>query len=117
MGGLIIRSALAEKTMKRYRKSFHTFMSFSSPHLGVDLNDGLIKNAIRIVSIWENSKSLDQIMVEASDDPYSSFLYNLSKSKVWEMFSNVVLLGSDKDKIVSSHSALVDICNTLYEES
>jgi len=118
LGGLVIRSALSEECFRPFLSKLHSFMSFSTPHLGVRLSDGVVRHAIRVLNKLDNSRCLQQLLLEDQDpeDPNSeNYLVKLSKSSGLEHFANIIFAGSDRDKIVNAHSALIDICKSCCE--
>lgn len=77
MGGLIIRSALPR--LEKYKKHFHSLVTFSSPHLGYAYSVSKIVDAgLWYMNTVKKCTSLMQMTMKDQERPELSFLYKLS---------------------------------------
>jgi hypothetical protein len=107
MGGVIVRSALPY--LEKFREKFHSYVTFSSPHLGYVYST----HSAPIVYLWvakklRDSKSLEQLSMTDAKDAKRCFLYQLSKKPGLEHFRHVLLLSSRQDQYVPFESARIE---------
>lgn len=96
LGGLIIRAALPY--LSQFKNHFRTYMTFSSPHLGVSAGDSkLVETGFSILTSWKQFTSLKQMGLKDNDDYTKTFLYQLSKSEGLNWFSEIILVSSPQD--------------------
>ena len=106
MGGIIIRSALPR--LEKYKKHFHSFVSFSSPHLGYTYSKSkLVDVGLWFLNTMKKCTSILQLTMEDSERLEDTFLYKLSMKPGLEWFNKVVLVASHQDHYVPFHSARV----------
>eukprot|EP01064_Diplonema_japonicum_P000500 TRINITY_DN10325_c0_g1_i1.p1 TRINITY_DN10325_c0_g1~~TRINITY_DN10325_c0_g1_i1.p1 ORF type:complete len:948 (+),score=155.05 TRINITY_DN10325_c0_g1_i1:1300-4143(+) len=106
MGGVLIRAALQSKLMEPYLPLLYTYVSLSSPHLGVaDAESMRVSGALWVLSNLRQSANIKQLRL---DQPG---LHSLSCTDKMGLFTNVVFLSSEDDNYVSRQSATVD-CET-----
>lgn len=106
LGGVIIRAALPR--LSDYRSKFHTFMSFSSPHLGYQVNaSSVIGAGMWLLQKMKNSNCLKQLAMTDHSDPYETCLYKLSLIGKLDCFENVLLLSSRQDSYAPYESARI----------
>ena len=68
LGGVIIRAALPK--LLDYRNKFHTFITFSSPHIGYKVNaSSVIQAGIWVLQKFKNSLCLKQLTMSDTADP------------------------------------------------
>lgn len=82
LGGVIIRAALPY--LAEYKEKMHTFITFSSPHLGcASQNSKLINAGLWLLRKWHQSKCLSQLMLQDNPDVRQCFLLKLSEKEVF----------------------------------
>lgn len=84
LGSLIVRSAIESNAFSPFVDKLHTFISLSSPHLGVYCGNGSLMSSG--IWLWKNMKvhfssSFSQMTMSDSYDVNSTFLYRLSKQE------------------------------------
>lgn len=68
LGGVIIRAALPR--LMDLREKFHTFISFSSPHIGYKVNaSSVIEAGIWVLQKFKNSNCLKQLTMHDNPNP------------------------------------------------
>ena len=108
LGGLIIRAALPH--LVQFKDYFKTFMTFSTPHLGVGASDSkLVETGLSFISSWKKMKALDQMSLKDHDDPKKTFLYRLSEKPGFGWFKEVVLVSSPQDTYSPFDSSRIQI--------
>lgn len=127
LGGLIIRSALPH--LEKYKSFFKTYMSFSSPHLGVSAGDSkLVEAGFNILTSWKQFTSLKQMGLKDSENYKEAFLFQLSNQDGFNWFKEVILVSSPQDtyspydssriqlsKVNSSSKSSLDVYGTMVE--
>jgi len=82
LGGIVIRAALP--LLEIYKSKMHTFITFSSPHLGCYyLNSSLIGAGLWFLQKWNKSESLRQLTFQDKENQRDCFMFNLSEQKVF----------------------------------
>jgi hypothetical protein len=110
MGGLIVRAALPLLT--EYSDKMCTFLTFSTPHLGIVQDKiSLFNTGFWVLKQWRKSNFLEQISMTDHSDPRQTFLYKLSKSPGLEYFQHVVLMSSFDDQYGPLHSTRAEVTN------
>jgi hypothetical protein len=106
MGGIIIRSALPR--LEKYKAHFHSFLSFSSPHLGYAYSSSkLVDVGLWFLNTMKKCTSILQLTMQDQEQLEDTFLYKLSLKPGLEWFKKVVFLASQQDHYVPFHSARV----------
>lgn len=110
LGGLMVRAALPH-LMKRFGNCFHTYLTFSTMHLGVMYNENrLVETGLWVLKQWRNSKCLQQLSLsDWRKSPRESFLYSLSEQPGLDLFQHVVLVSSWQDQYCPFDSARLEI--------
>ncbi|CAK8694446.1 unnamed protein product [Clavelina lepadiformis] len=117
LGGLLIRSAISHDRMRHLRSQFHTFLSFSSPHLGTIFNTStLVNTGMWLIQKWKKSKCLQQLGCKEEGNMRKTYIYKLSKKPGLEFFKNVLLLASAEDKYVPYQSARIEMCRAAAKD-
>lgn len=110
LGGLIVRAAMPLLT--EYSAKMYTFLSFSTPHLGLGsfgVNFSLFNTGFWMLKKWRNSTFLQQVSLTDHDIPRETFLYKLSKARGFELFQHVVLTSCCEDQYGPMQSARAEI--------
>merc|ERR1711881_752987 len=108
IGGVIARAALP--LLHEYSGKMHTFLTFSSPHLGYTSNNvSLFNTGFWVLKKWRKSTCLEQLSLSDHPDPRETFMYKLSKTKGLEFFQNIVLVSSYQDQYAPFDSARVEM--------
>eukprot|EP01063_Lacrimia_lanifica_P037108 TRINITY_DN7527_c0_g1_i1.p1 TRINITY_DN7527_c0_g1~~TRINITY_DN7527_c0_g1_i1.p1 ORF type:complete len:1093 (+),score=292.44 TRINITY_DN7527_c0_g1_i1:526-3804(+) len=103
MGGLVIRAALQSHLLRPYLPLLHTYVTFSTPHLGVcDAGTAKVKGGLWLLSHVLQSASIKQLQLDAPG------LHSLSATDKLGLFNNVIFISSDDDAYVSARSATLD---------
>jgi hypothetical protein len=116
MGGIIARASF--RHLAKYKDQFGFYCSLSSPHLGY-LNgvDNKIKAGLWVLRKWKPIVSLDQLSMEETKNPRTTFLYKLSKIGTLKYFRKIIFFSSFEDSYVSWHSARVSYHTSKNEDS
>jgi hypothetical protein len=115
MGGIIIRSALSY--IKNLDPYLHTYMSFSSPHLGYLYEpSALVQAGLWLLNAWQKVPSLDELCMRDSSDLRKSLLYRLSENNSLKGFQKLALLSSSQDEYVPYESARIEKNNLLLDK-
>jgi len=120
LGGIIVRSALAQATqasaesshgtLKPYLDKCYTFLSLASPHCGyMYAENQLLTTGIFLLRKWNKSACLTQLSLADHEDQTQTFIYKLSQQKGLEYFENVMLVASELDKYAPFHSARIEM--------
>ncbi|EFA82772.1 hypothetical protein PPL_04467 [Heterostelium album PN500] len=111
LGGIVVRSALTSNKLKEHLSKLHTYVSLSSPHLGVKFSgSNLVPSAMWVWQKFSSSTCLKQLLMQDTNGPLTDcFLYKLSESKSLEHFKFVILVGSEQDGYVPFHSARIEL--------
>lgn len=107
LGSIVVRSLVTRPEFASLHPKLHLYMSICGPHLGTKYQNGIISFGMWAVRKWYNSKSLLQLSLKDSSNPYDSFLYQLSEAPSLESFRHILLLASPQDKYVPYHSAKI----------
>jgi hypothetical protein len=106
MGGIIIRSALPR--LEKYKENFHSFITFSSPHVGYTYSTSkLVDAGLWLLNTMKKCTSILQLTMQDSETIEDCFLYKLSMKAGLRWFKKVVFLASQQDLYVPFHSARV----------
>lgn len=107
-GGLIVRSALTMLT--EYTSKMHTFMTFSTPHLGyMYAANPLFSAGLWILKKFRKSACLEQLSMTDHPNKANTFLVHLSEKPGLEFFKHVVLVSSRQDQYVAFESARIEM--------
>nr|XP_006825452.1 PREDICTED: protein FAM135A-like [Saccoglossus kowalevskii] len=118
LGNIIIRSVLTRPEMEPWLDKLHTFLSLSGPHLGTMYNSSAIVNTgMWFMQKWKKSGSLLQLALKDHSDPRKTFMYKLSEKPGFELFKNVLLVGSLQDRYVPYHSARIEMCKNAMKDN
>lgn len=78
LGGVIIRAALPR--LMDLKDKFHTFLTFSSPHLGYKVNGSTVIGAgIWVLQKFKGSNCLKQLTMGDNPNPRETTLYKISQ--------------------------------------
>ena len=117
LGGLLIRSAVTSESLKHLRPRFHTFLSFSAPHLGTVLNSStLVNTGLWLIQKFKKSACLRQLSCKEKTNLRDTFIYKLSKKKGLEFFKNVLLVACADDRYVPYQSARIEMCKAAFKD-
>jgi len=117
LGGLLIRSAVTSESLKHLRPRFHTFLSFSAPHLGTVLNSStLVNTGLWLIQKLKKSACLRQLSCKEKNNVRDTFIYKLSKKKGLEFFKNVLLVACQDDRYVPYQSARIEMCRAAFKD-
>mmetsp|Transcript_110309 Transcript_110309/g.172498 ORF Transcript_110309/g.172498 Transcript_110309/m.172498 type:complete len:752 (-) Transcript_110309:227-2482(-) len=104
LGGLIVRSALP--LLHEYSNKMYTFMSICSAHLGyIQKAAGVLTYGLKVLAHWRDAPVLNQLTMQDGKVPQESLIYRLSKTKGFELFQWVVLVGSAQDQFAPHPTA------------
>lgn len=104
LGGLIVRSALP--LLHEYSSKMYTFMSICSAHLGyIQKAAGVLTYGLKVLAHWRDAPVLNQLTMQDGKVPQESLIYRLSKTKGFELFQWVVLVGSGQDQFAPHPTA------------
>jgi pimeloyl-ACP methyl ester carboxylesterase len=82
LGGIIIRTALP--LLSDYQSKMHSFLTFSSPHLGCMYQSSkLVSMGMWVLKKWKTSTCLDQLALSDNKDVTQTFMYKLSSAPVF----------------------------------
>eukprot|EP00003_Mantamonas_plastica_P027588 TRINITY_DN5966_c0_g2_i1.p1 TRINITY_DN5966_c0_g2~~TRINITY_DN5966_c0_g2_i1.p1 ORF type:complete len:176 (+),score=36.49 TRINITY_DN5966_c0_g2_i1:377-904(+) len=93
--------------MKGYLKRLYSFISLSSPNIGHLYSDSVTGNALKMYRMWAKSDCLKELALEDQEDIRDTFIFRLSKSGCFQLFSYVLLISCDDDKYVPPYSARI----------
>ena len=109
MGGLKIRSALP--LLKEYKEVMHSFITFSTPHLGLLYHSSSIVDAgLWLLNKMKHSSCLKQMSYTDSDRMEDTFMFRLSQLEGLEWFKHILLLASRQDYYAPYESARIEMC-------
>jgi hypothetical protein len=110
MGGLIARSAASLLT--EFQGKMFTFLSFSTPHLGIFQDKiSLFNTGFWVLKKWKQSTFLQQISMADHEDPRQTLLYKLSQARCLEHFQTVVFMSSVEDQYGPFRSARAEFAD------
>ncbi|XP_038704395.1 protein FAM135B-like isoform X3 [Tripterygium wilfordii] len=85
IGNVIIRTALAESTMKPYLRYLYTYISISGPHLGYLFStNSLFNSGLWLLKKLKNTQCIHQLTFTDDPDLYNTFFYKLCKRQRME---------------------------------
>jgi len=117
VGGLIARAALPLLALE-FGAYFHTYMSFSSPHLGyMYTRNSIFKTGLWLAAKMWNSVCLEQLSMNDSADQRGLFLLELSRQGGLSNFRHVVLLASHQDQYAPFESARLEMADGAKKDS
>lgn len=114
LGGLIIRAALP--LLETFSSQFFTFMTLSTPHLGLLYSSKLLGTGIWLINKVKTFESLDQICFKDCENLQESTLFNLSTANGLQWFEYIVLVGSAQDEYAPISSARIEICEKSWKD-
>uniref|UniRef100_A0A0N4ZPK6 DUF676 domain-containing protein n=1 Tax=Parastrongyloides trichosuri TaxID=131310 RepID=A0A0N4ZPK6_PARTI len=114
MGGIIVRSMFDVEGIENLKPYFHTFLTFNSPHCGINYGSKRVSIGARFLEWWFNSNSMKQLSLKDSNALSESFLYKLSQNDSFSSFKNVLLVGNYEDNFVCGSSALIEHNSKSY---
>lgn len=89
----------------------YTYISFSSPHLGLLYNtSSLIDAGIWFLNKMKNSLCLKQLSLEDAEHLKDTALYKLSEMPGLKWFKHVMLFGSKQDSYSPFESSRMEVC-------
>lgn len=104
LGGLILRAALL--LLKDYKSCMHSFITFSSPHVGIVYFDSLLLKVGKwALSKFQKSTSFHQMTMTDKKPLKDSYIYKLSECEGLDWFKHVVMLSCSDDPYVPIDSA------------
>ena len=108
LGGVIIRAALPY--LEDFADKMHSFMTFSSPHLGYMQNSSVFIDAgindkrlsFNLLGMWflkqfKRSKCLKELTLTDAPNIEDTYIFKLSKMKGMAWFKNIMFLSSFQD--------------------
>eukprot|EP00947_MAST-08B_sp_MAST-8B-sp1_P004088 g4088.t1 len=117
LGGVIIREALTCDALEPYLSKLHTFISFSSPHLGFLYSEKVhISTGLWLIKRWRKSMALEQLSLTDETDLRNSFMYKLSLVDKLHMFKHVLLVSAHQDKYSPFWSARIELCRQALDD-
>lgn len=105
LGGIVVRSLVTRQAVAHLIPTFHFFLSICGPHLGTQLQTGIVSAGMWFIQKFRQSQSLLQLSLKDAPNFRDTFLYQLSEAQTFECFKHVVLLTSPQDKYVPCQSA------------
>lgn len=116
LGGLVIRAALP--FLEKYSGLMHSYISLSTPHLGVvGKSNKLVEIGLWFLKKWNKSTSLTQLSMSDSPDRSKSYLFKLSNQPGLNHFRYIVLLSSHQDSYAPFESARIEISPKMAQDS
>lgn len=109
LGGLITRAALTQPELEPYLPYLHTFVTLSTPHLGMMYHSSLVDGALWLWQRISKSPSITELRLYDAIDKRQSYLYKLSIGPGLRYFRNILLVSSSQDPYVPYHSARMEI--------
>lgn len=111
---MIIRCALGY--IKNLQPYLHTYMSFSSPHLGYLYEPSrLIKAGLWFMNSWQGSKCLNEICMKDCEDLRGTAFYRISENKALNHFKKIAFISSSQDGYIPYESARVEKNKNVLE--
>ena len=108
LGGVIIRAALP--SLQKYKCFFKTYMSLSTPHLGVGASDSkLVETGLNFLTSWKKYTCLKQLGLKDNEDPRKSYLYHLSAQEGLNWFKDIIFVSSPQDTYSPYDSSRVQL--------
>jgi hypothetical protein len=115
LGGVIIRAALPH--LHEYKGIMNTFMTLSSPHLGLMYNtNSLVSTGVWFMKTFSTTRSLQQLSL--NDDPIieNTALYKISLNEGLEWFKYVVFASSHNDFYSPFESARIELNDKVFKD-
>jgi len=104
LGGLIVRSAIP--LLHEYNNKMYTFMSICAAHLGyIQKAAGVLTYGLKVLAHWRDAPVLNQLTMQDGKNVQETLVYRLSKTKGFELFQWVVLVGSAQDQFAPHPTA------------
>jgi hypothetical protein len=104
LGGLIIRASL--KYLYDLKSCFHSFISLSSPHVGIYYSDNVLHQLGKwAIKKLQDSTSFTQMTLKDAKDKKETFIFKLSKADGLDWFSHVLFFTCGDDPYVPVDSA------------
>ncbi|KAI6179649.1 DUF676 domain-containing protein [Aphelenchoides besseyi] len=116
LGGLIVRAMLSLEGMRPLIPNLWTFLTLNSPHAGILYVHKTTNWGISFLKWWKSSVSIEQLLLKDNINIHDSFLYKLSQNGAFAHFRHVLLVGSQNDLYVPSHSALLELCKEAAKD-
>ncbi|KAL8153771.1 hypothetical protein V2J09_011531 [Rumex salicifolius] len=117
IGNIIIRTALADKSMEPYLDFLHTYVSLSGPHLGYMYSpNSLLNSGLWLLKKLKNTQCIHQLTLTDDPDLSNTFFYKLCQKSTLSKFKNVLLLSSPQDGYVPYHSARIEHCQASLSD-
>eukprot|EP00004_Rigifila_ramosa_P017220 TRINITY_DN4168_c0_g1_i1.p1 TRINITY_DN4168_c0_g1~~TRINITY_DN4168_c0_g1_i1.p1 ORF type:complete len:984 (+),score=156.79 TRINITY_DN4168_c0_g1_i1:872-3823(+) len=117
LGGLVVRAALATTALAKHLALLWTFVSLSSPHLGVAHgSNAVVGSALWVWKRWASSTALHELTFSDSEEVQETLLYMLTQHRSFELFRHVILVSSEQDGYIPSHSARVQLCKEALDD-
>ncbi|XP_055960242.1 uncharacterized protein LOC126673897 isoform X2 [Mercurialis annua] len=113
IGNVIIRAALAERTMEPFRRYLYTYVSISGPQLGyLYSSNSLFNSGMWFMKKFKGTQCIHQLTF--TDDPIfqKTFFYKLCEKKTLENFRHIILISSPQDGYVPYHSSRLELCRS-----
>ncbi len=108
LGGVIIRAALPR--LLDLKEKFHTFITFSSPHIGYKVNaSSVIEAGIWVLQQFKSSNCLKQLTMHDHPNPRETCLYRISTFEGMAFFKHIFLFSSKQDSYAPYESARIEI--------
>lgn len=96
--------------LSKYKDYFKTYMSCSSPHLGVRSGDSkLVETGYNLLTMWKKFTSLKQLGLKDGSDAMDSFLFKLSQKEGLNWFKEIILVSSPQDTYSPYDSSRIQI--------
>ena len=111
IGNIVIRSALAHKSLRELWPRLWSYTSISGPHLGYLYSDNrLLRSGMRILERLNESESMAQLsMTDAPAGGEPPYMQRLANHEGLSLFRHVVLVASKQDRYVPYHSARIEM--------
>ena len=78
LGALVLRLALNSPLLTTYRNRFHLFLSLNSPHLGVLFPGKTTEWGSKVVSLFNNSKAVTELLLKDAKNQRNTLLYKMA---------------------------------------
>ena len=110
VGTLVIRAAVADPLLNKFRPNLWSFVSFCGPHLGYrDSENKLLHTGMLLLQHLRNVKWIKEVRLTDAERLEDCYLYKLARTAGLGCFHNVFLIGSEQDRYVPFPSAMVGI--------
>ena len=110
VGTLVIRAAVADPLLNKFRPNLWSFMSFCGPHLGYRDNENkLLHTGMLLLQHLRNVKWIKEVRLTDAERLEDCYMYKLAQTAGLGCFHNVFLIGSEQDRYVPFPSAMVGI--------